>query len=147
MVRSIARACGLLGVVLVAGCAGQAGSSPVPVNGTVTVGGKPVVGAMVEFQPESPGGKPAFGTVEADGTFRLTTNTAGDGAMPGKYKVTIQPPAQGGGSPYDDPAKASAPIKTPTGPKVPAKYTRVDQTPLTQTVPASGPVAIELQGP
>ncbi|MBN9121092.1 MAG: carboxypeptidase regulatory-like domain-containing protein [Planctomycetes bacterium] len=143
MVRFIARACGLLGVVLAAGCAGS-GTAPVPVSGELKLDGKPLAGAVVTFQPQAPGGKAASGTVGADGTFRLTTDSPGDGAAPGKYKVVVQPPAEGGATPFDPPGKAATRPKS-VGPKVPEKYTRPDQTPLTQEVPAPGPVVIDLQ--
>lgn len=143
MLRFLVRACGLLAMVLAAGC-GARGTSPVPVKGVLKIDGQPIVGAVVGFQPDAPGGKPAFGTTEADGTFRLTTDKPGDGALPGKYKVVIQPPVEGGATPYDEPGKAAAPVKA-VGPKVPEKYTRPDQTPLTQNVPPEGPVTIELK--
>jgi hypothetical protein len=128
--------------VLAAGCADRK-TTPVPVGGTVTVEGKAAAGAVVLFQPVDPGGKPASGTVGPDGSFRLSTDAAGDGAVPGKYKVVIQPAVQGGGTPYDDPAKPAPPVKA-VGPRVPERYTRPDQTPLTQDVPPPGPVVIDL---
>src|SRR5262245_39633386 len=123
MMRFIASVCGFVGVVLVAGC-GDGGPSPVAVKGVLKLDGKPVAGAVVGFHPEAAGGKPAFGTTDAEGAFRLTTERPGDGALPGKYKIVIQPPAEGGGSPYDDPGKAAPAAKAPAGPAIPAKYTR-----------------------
>ena len=35
------------------------------------------------------GGKPAFGTIQADGSFVLTTERTDDGAVPGKHRVTV----------------------------------------------------------
>jgi hypothetical protein len=142
MVRVIARGCGLLAVVLVVGCGGKSG--PVPVRGVLKVEGKPVAGAVVTFHPEAPDGKVASGTVDADGTFRLSTDTAGDGALPGKYKVVIQPPTESAATPFDDPSKPAAKTKSAGGPKVPEKYTRLDQTPLAQEIPASGSVVFDL---
>lgn len=144
MANLVARAFGLLVIVLVAGC-GASGTTPVPVSGVLKLDGKPLDGAVVTFEPQAPGGKAAFGTVGADGTFRLTTDDPGDGALPGKYKVFIQPPAEGGATPFDDPTKQPPKPKSARGPKVPEKYTRADRTPLTQDVPASGPVVIELE--
>ncbi len=40
------------------------------------------------FYPEE--GRAAFGSIEADGSYRLTTFDTGDGALPGKHTVTIK---------------------------------------------------------
>ncbi|HJZ53606.1 MAG TPA: hypothetical protein VKE74_01525, partial [Gemmataceae bacterium] len=93
------------------------------------------------------GGRDAFGSTDASGVFELTTFKPGDGALPGKYKVVIQPPGEEGGStPFDDPDKPAPPPKPKsTRPRVPVKYTAVGQTPLTQQVPPSGEVVFDLQ--
>ncbi|MFO0876885.1 MAG: hypothetical protein U0840_05885 [Gemmataceae bacterium] len=54
-------------------------------------GQTPAAGAMVVFHPvqiKDPRAVPR-GKVEKDGTFQLSTYEAGDGAPPGRYKVTI----------------------------------------------------------
>jgi hypothetical protein len=135
-------------VVLLAavGCGSKSGA--VPVSGVVKLDGQPLTSAAVSFIAQEPGGRDAHGSTDATGAFRLTTFDPGDGALPGKYKVVIQPAGEGGGAtPFDDPSKPAprAAPKAPRGPKLPAKYTRVDQTVLTQDVPASGPVLFELQ--
>lgn len=68
-----------------------------PVRGRVTYAdGQPVSGemAVVVFVPDpassSPPPKSASGTLEPDGTFVLTTNTAEDGALPGSYRVVLK---------------------------------------------------------
>lgn len=82
---------GLL-VVIASGCGGK-GITIVPVTGTVTWNGNPVSRADVGFMREAVGGKepapPATAVTGEDGGFRLMTN-GHDGAVPGKYKVTIQ---------------------------------------------------------
>ena len=82
-------------VVLCAGCGH--GSGPVPVRGVVKVEGQPVANAAVVFVAQDPGGRDAYGSTDANGVFRLTTTNPDDGALPGKYKVVIQPAGQGGG--------------------------------------------------
>lgn len=83
----------LLAVVLVLpGCSG--GETLAPVTGSVTVGGKPAVGASVMFHPDGPADVNtvvASGRVGADGTFTLRTGDR-DGAKAGKYVVTIRWP-------------------------------------------------------
>jgi hypothetical protein len=62
------------------------------VAGKVTFDGKPIPGAYIVFRGI---GKErrlprADGTVESDGTFRLSTYTAFDGAPAGEYAVTVE---------------------------------------------------------
>jgi hypothetical protein len=63
-----------------------------PVSGKVLVKDQPADGAQVVFQPT--GGateqKPmAYGTVAADGSFKLRTEPHGEGAAPGDYDVMV----------------------------------------------------------
>lgn len=79
-----------LTVVLVIGCGGV---ETLPVTGTVkNKDGSAVAGQQggkVLFMPIE-AGKAASGSVEADGTFTMMTETPGDGMKPGKYKVVLQ---------------------------------------------------------
>jgi hypothetical protein len=79
----------LLGLLL-PGCGGT-GTSIVPFGGQVFVQGKPAAGAAVTFYPASPAESRQIPTaaVEADGSFRLTTLSANDGAPTGEYAVCI----------------------------------------------------------
>src|SRR5207249_2275528 len=72
-----------------AGC----GSRMVQVTGTVTLDdGTPLTKGLVVFEGIVDG-KPvmARGEVKADGTYQLSTGKPGDGALPGKYRVLINP--------------------------------------------------------
>ena len=65
-----------------------------PVHGTVTVDGKPLFQGKVRFAPvahtaDANPGKPAFGTIQSDGTYRLTTIEPNDGAVIGEHWVMI----------------------------------------------------------
>jgi hypothetical protein len=91
--RTIALVFGL--GLLLTSAPGCDGSRLYPVEGTVVFpDGEAVTGlagANVEFDPV--GGKEgARGEVQPDGSFRLGTNKPGDGAAPGEYRVSIQPP-------------------------------------------------------
>jgi Carboxypeptidase regulatory-like domain len=146
MPRSVCRLFVILAAVLAAaGCGG--GSGTVLVRGVVKLDGQPVANASVVFVAQTPGGRDAYGSTNANGEFRLTTTNPDDGALPGKYKVVIQSAGEDGGStPFDDTGKLpAARPKAPRGPRVPAKYTSVGQTPLTQEVPPSGEVVFDLQ--
>ncbi len=80
----------LLGAALVPlGCGGS-GVPVYPVRGEVFVKGKPAAGAVVHLHPRPPGqNPPASAVVQPDGSFKLTTYTADDGAATGDYVVTV----------------------------------------------------------
>lgn len=84
----------LLPALLLTGCSANDGRVAVyPVTGKVTVGGEVPEGALVVLNPT--GGKGSTehspsGKVRKDGSFRLTTYDADDGAPAGQYVATIQ---------------------------------------------------------
>ena len=95
------------------------------VSGIVTYKGQPVEGAEVTFTPET--GNPALGITGADGRFEPTTYDAGDGAVPGKHKITIKV----------FPREALPGMEAETaGVSVPAKYGDLTTTPLSEEVKA-----------
>src|SRR3990172_2569518 len=65
-----------------------------PVHGRVTLDGRPLSQSKVMFAPVEVGdnpnpGKPAFGLVQDDGSFVLTTYRTNDGAIVGEHWVSI----------------------------------------------------------
>jgi hypothetical protein len=54
----------------------------------VTYKGEKLAKGQIAFVPEAQGGQAALGPIE-NGYYSLTTLTPGDGALPGKYKVTV----------------------------------------------------------
>jgi hypothetical protein len=77
-------------IVTLSGCGGGKGEpAPTPVSGTLTVKGRPAAGATIVFHPKSGAGPKASAQTAANGEFRLTTNRADDGAVPGVYAVTV----------------------------------------------------------
>jgi hypothetical protein len=65
-----------------------------PARGVVTLNGKPVPTGTVMFSPIAKedglnAGAPAFGAIQSDGTFVLTTYQDNDGAIVGEHWVTI----------------------------------------------------------
>ena len=83
------------GVLLVAaatllGCGRADGL--VDVHGTVTLDGKPLNDAIVQFMAASHEGgtsRPAIGRTDSGGNYSLEYSTGVTGTRPGKYKVTI----------------------------------------------------------
>ena len=93
VVLALAAALAVAGSPLPSLLAGR-GETPVevqPVAGTLRVAGHHAAGACLAFHPvgRGAGGLHPVGLVEPDGTFRLTTRRAGDGAPAGEYVVTI----------------------------------------------------------
>jgi hypothetical protein len=83
-----------------AALAGCGGSTPplVPVTGKVTHKGKALTGGSVWLHPEGATGdqkEKTSGQLQLDGTFSCRTFPHGDGATPGKYKVTLSPDLAG----------------------------------------------------
>jgi len=72
----------------VSGC-GSSGPPMGRVYGKVTLNGKPVPKGTVAFVTTSPDGRNATGTIGEDGSYTLQTETPGDGALVGDYKVGI----------------------------------------------------------
>jgi hypothetical protein len=156
----------LLSVFAVITAVGCGGASFVPVTGTVTLDGKPLAGAAVNFTPATAGqGQVAQGQTDESGKFTLSS-VGGLGAVPGSYKIGVSKleGAAAGSTLKGDSAKAAAgaaPTGTtlsgpgggpmagpPAQPKsaVPAKYVNPDQSGLTAEVKSGmAPITLELK--
>jgi hypothetical protein len=143
----------LLPLLAFLGCDGKPGLSKVA--GKVTLDGQPLPNVSVQFISEDGSGAPASGVTGADGSFRLTTFSTGDGARPGTYKVVVQAideTASAVGLVNSDDPKAlmEAMKKAKDAPKkkkkeLPASYSDIKRTTLKQVVPAPGEVLLELR--
>ena len=69
-----------------AACSKSEKIGTVPAKGTVTYKGKPLEKGQIQLLPDD--GPAAVGLIE-NGNFVLGTNADGDGAPPGKYRVTV----------------------------------------------------------
>jgi hypothetical protein len=79
----------ILAVAAVIGCGDTSGfGRRYRVSGTVTYHGKPVERGTISFVPAAPDGRAAGGTI-VDGRYSLTTHDPDDGALPGKYRVSV----------------------------------------------------------
>jgi hypothetical protein len=108
----------------------------VPVEGKVTLNGKPLAGATVVFIPEG-GGAEAGAMTEEDGSFRLVT-TKTEGTSPGQYRVTVSKKEWPPGMTPPDPAKMQFADVKKKRETVPLDYTVQDKTSLHVTVPKGG---------
>jgi hypothetical protein len=125
-----------LALALLACLVGCGEGKTAPVNGRVKLkdGSDVSVLAGYSLTFEADGGKTsAVGDVNRDGTFKLSTYAANDGAVPGKYRVAINP------RPNPDPDKP------PSKSKLPAKYENLDTSGLTAEVkPGQNNIELEL---
>jgi hypothetical protein len=84
--------CLAFAILLTAGC-GATGPEMMPVNGKVTQNGNPVAEAKILLHPEQqlPAGIPLpMAISDESGDFKITSLSNGDGALPGKYRVTVE---------------------------------------------------------
>jgi hypothetical protein len=113
------------------------------VNGTVTYKGTPVKQGTITFEPVEPDGRVAAAKI-ADGHYSLTTLQPGDGAKPGKYRVTVvskdldealasNPQVQKA----EDPQKQAHALNKVAKSLVPVKYQLADTSGLTAEVKTS----------
>lgn len=129
---------GLLVLMLAAGCS-RAPEKTYPVEGRVTLDGKPLKGGTVLFESIQPGtsGKcyTARGTIDSQGRYRLSTFTFGDydGAVPGRHRAMILPDLSqvpdrpGARPPVDVPDKYQSPETTDLEYEVkPGQENRID---------------------
>jgi hypothetical protein len=103
-IRNVAVGLITLGAFCFVGC-GDGKVRRYPVNGVVSIDGKPTQGVMVLFFPQ--GGSEEFqrirpmGITVADGKFALNTFGNNDGVPAGQYKVLFTWPAQSKGPSRD----------------------------------------------
>ncbi len=128
-VRSSAHLAMLLATVIGCGRSGPPQVTVYPAKGQITFQGKPVPGAMVTLHPQS---KPEVefptprASVDADGTFRVSTFAGGDGAPQGKYTVTVL---------WYKPVKKGSDVHA--GPNIiPLKYCKANSSPLVVEIAA-----------
>lgn len=87
----MARPASLLSLFVIMMClngCGPSGPVVIPVSGVITLDGKPVENAAVMFVSAS-GGRPAAGSTNANGEYKLTTFADDDGCVLGKHRVSI----------------------------------------------------------
>jgi hypothetical protein len=110
--------------LLVCGCGSKSAGRPEvhPVHGTLLIGGKPPAKAYVTLHETSNPALVGFtphAQIEADGSFRLSTFSTGDGAPVGKYALTVVwpgPPPKGESDDVEGPdqlARQYADLKHP----------------------------------
>ena len=147
-IGSAGSALAAIGFLVLAGCADDTGlEKRYPVSGTVTYKDQPLEKGEISFIPADANSKtqrPATGTI-VNGKYTLSTATSGDGAFPGKYKVSVRSQEIdksqveatikkfGGGGRQDQIAKATAKAKN----LIPEKYLSSEMSGLEADVKAT----------
>lgn len=127
---------------------GCGGNKLTPVTGTVTLDGKPVAKATVNFSPEAGGEGGAIGETDETGKYTLRFLKGGvSGAVPGKYIVTISKmeTVDSGKTEPDmyDPTK-KMPVMIAKN-ALPEKYNLFDKPVLTATIVAGKNPPVDFQ--
>ncbi len=133
-----------LALVAWPGCTGAKGPQTGRVSGRITLNGKPLAGANVNFDlKEGKSPRVATGVADADGRYTLSTFGKDDGAVLGKHVVWITMPQKGEAIDPNNPTAdygkmmeaAAAGAKPDTG-GIPAKYTSKETSDLIREVKA-----------
>jgi hypothetical protein len=151
----------LLGVLAIvsAGCQSKPAFSPV--EGTITKGGKPLVGVIVDFYPDPGDLGPRSTSTPTDkaGHYRLRSTWGGDdGAVVGPHRVCIHDARDQGHNSFVRLAKKGANVKeapkegiplreaASASPRVPPSYGHPNDTPLRAEV-HPGPQTLDFDIP
>ncbi|MGY8769029.1 MAG: hypothetical protein ACKVKT_10555 [Rhodospirillales bacterium] len=125
--------------MLMMGCGSAEVQNPPtsPVTGKVTYNGEAVEGATIKFVPSNAEAKSANNVSAADGTYALSTFESGDGAMAGKFKVTVRKLVNVEEGVQEDGENAGEP-NIVSKDMLPIKYRGIGDTPLEFEVTADG---------
>lgn len=135
--------------LLAGGCGPKRPATLFPVKGRVTCKGQPVTCGTIAFYPAE--GRMAAGDIGPDGHYSLTTFKSGDGALPGRHRVTVdskrapsEPPQPK--SRREEKVVFDMPVVNKIQWLVPEVYSRADKTPLSAEV-TSGENTIDFNLP
>jgi len=112
-------------------CGSASRYETVPAKGTVTYKGQPLEKGQIQLLPDN--GPAAVGLIE-NGNFVVGTNADGDGAPPGKYRVTVFS--------YKETKNRFG--ETTSKAVIPNRYANPDTSNLLVEIPAGGNEAIKV---
>ncbi len=134
---------GLLLLLGAVGCTPESrreGPELAKVTGSITLDGEPLAGAHIRFSPETKG-PAAFGVSDERGRYELRTYEPDDGAVPGKYGISITKEVTQGGMEFESEAAKDAYVKENGEPParettntVPEKYSSKKTSELTAEI-------------
>lgn len=112
----------------------------VKAKGTLTYQGKPLANYKITFEPTD-NRQAASAVTDAEGKFDLGTNSPGDGAAPGKHRVSVVFVAE---KIEGEPGKEVITTVKPTV-KIPQKYESRDTSGIEVEIPAAGSESLEIK--
>lgn len=136
----------VVSMISFAGCGSDDGPKMKPIRGEVTYNGKPLTHGRVVYMPKDPtAGRQANGPIQSDGSFVLTTQEAGDGAIHGEYDIVIFSRGNGAGQAASR-EEMEAMKRRSSGSNIPDRYMSHETSELSDTVDGehSGTKTIEL---
>jgi hypothetical protein len=138
--------CATAAVLVGCGAKGPPPPKLIPVSGTVSLDGQPLVSATLTFMPAgSTPGAGGFGKTDAQGKYQLTYARGGTGVPAGEYRVTISKRVMPDGKDVPDDDK-TPPIESPARETLGPKYSDPTRATLTATVRENGdPVNFSLK--
>lgn len=140
----------VLGLILWAPGCGPKLPRTYPVKGKVLVEGgdvKKLAGALVEFESVADKSIRAYGSVNPDGTFEMSTQTAGaglSGVVEGQHRVRITMVVERNEEEEED--DEGRPIRRRRAGPIPPRYQSFDTSGLTYTAPGDSEVTFKLAG-
>jgi hypothetical protein len=137
--RGLVAICVFAAWLAIAGCAKPGRAATAKAAGMLSAGGAPLAGVNVTFTPAA--GRSASGTTDSEGKFELSTFARGDGAVPGKHRVTLSLQVSDVPMPGTPEAAAYKPLPSPFA----KKYAGLGTTDLEVEIPAGGNTAIALE--
>lgn len=121
-------------LLTLAGCPGSVTVEKpdlVPVEGTITLDGEPLVGASVMF------GGVSVGHTDANGHYELSYQGTDKGAPAGPHVVVVEKWVMPDGSVYQD-TEGISPMEAGATQQLPLRYAHTEHSQLKETVPAGG---------
>jgi hypothetical protein len=145
--RNVRLSAGLLALSFLTGGGCSSGPKLTEVEGTVTLNGKPLNNAQVQFLPDpeqGTSGPRSTGTTDEQGRFKLVSDDQRSGAVVGNHRVLVVDLKQWEGI-RPGREDANKPLKPS---RLPARYANGSTTPLKAEVKEGGPpIKVELQNP
>ena len=121
-------------VLICSGCGKEGLPNMVPIRGEAIFQGEPLSDGFVVYLPKKAGvGRQATGAIKPDGSFVLTTQKGGDGAMHGEYDIVIFEDAAPAGE-FASREEYEAAMQRRERSKIPQKYSNQATSGLSDTV-------------
>ena len=136
----------LVSLTVTAGCQRKPQSQFVPIEGTLTRGGKPLADVIVVFWGDPDGESPlppSSGVTDAAGHFRLHTDQGDEGAAVGRHRVCLLDRSALPNrmhAPTGEPARRPTELSYPSQSSIPSGYSRREETPLRVEVRPEEPI-------